>query len=117
MRQRPPHILNDVREIYEGYEGLRAAVLRFLGNAVKSNAKELLLYSDQNMEWMVEDPSFRLKLYEIASAFHTVWSAEGVASLRQLCNRDMIRIGSGYNIDERRRVLSDMAIALHASLT
>lgn len=63
------------------------------------------------------DPSFRQKLYEIASAFHTVWSAEGVASLRQLCNRDMIRIGSGYNIDERRRVLSDMAIALHASLT
>ncbi|WP_026659503.1 hypothetical protein [Butyrivibrio sp. AC2005] len=54
-------ILNDTRSLYDGYEGLRAAVLRFLGNAAKNAPKELLLYSDQDMEWMIEDPDFRLK--------------------------------------------------------
>ncbi len=64
----PAHILNDTRDLYEGYEGLRTAVLRFLGNAAKSRTKELLLYSDQTMDWMVEDPEFRLKWAALMAA-------------------------------------------------
>ena len=45
--------------VYFGMTGLQNAVVRFLGTAIRSNAKELLLYSDQNIDWMI-DPPFRI---------------------------------------------------------
>ncbi len=50
----------DEREAYFGAQGLRDAVLRFLGSAIRAHAKTLYLYSDQNTEWMA-DPAFRVK--------------------------------------------------------
>ena len=41
---------NDIR--YAGIDGLRSAVLRFLGEFLQNDEHELLLYSDQSMEWM-----------------------------------------------------------------
>lgn len=64
----PLTVLNDKSSEYLCYEGLRNAVLRFLGTAVKERAKELLLYSDQNMEWMISDDSFLLKWAALMSA-------------------------------------------------
>lgn len=48
------------RDAYFGAEGLREAVLRFLGSAIRAHAKVLYLYSDQSTEWM-EDTAFRVK--------------------------------------------------------
>lgn len=56
----PDEILRSRENTYYGKEGLRAAVIRFLGNAVRGGAEELWLYSDQNMDWMTEDAGFRL---------------------------------------------------------
>ena len=53
--------LDDTRTIYSGISGLRDAVIRFLEMAFQDHAEELLLYSEQNMDWMTEDPDFRLK--------------------------------------------------------
>ena len=57
----PDDILNDDATFYTGISGLQKAVLRFLGGAVRDNYEELLLYSDQGMEWMIEDESYRSK--------------------------------------------------------
>jgi len=54
-------ILNEKTSAYIGTEGLRRAVIRFLGNVAARGEKELFLYSDQNMNWMVSDPGFRAK--------------------------------------------------------
>lgn len=43
---------------YKGIDGLQSAVLRFLQTVINSDAKEILLYSDQNMDWMVGDAAF-----------------------------------------------------------
>ncbi len=51
----------DGRNVYVGAEGLRAAVIRFLSLVIDKRAPSMLLYSDQNMEWMVADPSFRAR--------------------------------------------------------
>ncbi|MBR6222841.1 MAG: hypothetical protein IKQ71_05345 [Lachnospiraceae bacterium] len=53
--------LYDTSTEYMGIDGLRRAVLRFLGNAVKERYPELLLYSDQGMEWMLEDSDFKMR--------------------------------------------------------
>lgn len=45
-------ILNDDNESYIGISGLQRAVIRFLGNAANKRTPELVLYSDQSMEWM-----------------------------------------------------------------
>lgn len=50
--------LNDDSSYYIGNEGLRKAVIRFLSTAIINNAKELFLYSDQEMDWLLEDSSF-----------------------------------------------------------
>ena len=47
-------VLSDASERYRGTEGLRRAVMRFLMTTIRSG-KELLLYSDQSMEWMGGD--------------------------------------------------------------
>ena len=44
-------LLSETEEKYSGQEGLQRAVLRLLANAVDSG-KEMLLYSDQNMDWL-----------------------------------------------------------------
>ena len=54
-------ILRETATAYYGVEGLRRAVIRFLGNIAERGERELFLYSDQNMDWMVSDPDFRAK--------------------------------------------------------
>lgn len=61
-------ILDDTRDTYQGYDGLRNAVLRFLGCAAGDRAEELLLYSDQNMEWMTGDERFLRQWASLMSA-------------------------------------------------
>lgn len=73
----------DERGIYTGTEGLREAVIRFLGNAALSEAKELWLYSDENMDWLTSDPDFRIK-----------WMRLMVS-----CAKNGIRIRIIHNID------------------
>ena len=48
-------LLNEDCEWYKGIEGLREAVVRFLYSACCRSGSELLLYSDQSMEWMNGD--------------------------------------------------------------
>ncbi len=59
----PDAMLNSSYSEYRGYEGLREAVIRFLGNIIQKEKapKELYLYSDQNMDWMTEDSEFLKK--------------------------------------------------------
>ena len=53
---------------YIGIDGLRIAVLRFLGSAFFEHAKELYLYSDESQEWMTQDPSFLLRWASLMAA-------------------------------------------------
>ncbi|MCR5596136.1 MAG: hypothetical protein K6G12_09825 [Lachnospiraceae bacterium] len=53
-----PDILESKAETYYGYDGIREAVIRFLGTAIQGTHKDLLLYSDQNMDWMTGDRKF-----------------------------------------------------------
>ena len=85
--------LKDSSQIYYGTDGLRRAVLRFLGNVIERGEKELFLYSDQNMDWMVSDPLFLAK-----------WT-----SLMVRCVSDEIKINIIHNIN---RDLSEMADAI-----
>ena len=55
----PREALSETAPVYFGREGLQRAVLRFLGSVVKQKPERLLLYSDQDMNWMVADPAFR----------------------------------------------------------
>ncbi len=93
----PNELLTDSRERYFGTEGLRDAVVRFLGNVVLSGEKELLLYSDQNMTWMTADLSFRLQ-----------W-----ASLMSECVKKGVRIRIIHNID---RNMDEMNAAINSWL-
>lgn len=86
-------LLNENTSIYYGTEGLRSAVIRFLGNVVARKEKELFLYSDQNMDWMVSDPVFLAK-----------W-----ITLMILCVSGETKIHIIHNID---RDLSEMANAI-----
>jgi len=84
-------------QTYYGADGLRRAVLRFLGNVVKRKEKELFLYSDQSMDWMVSDPAFRAK-----------W-----ASLMILCITGGTQINIIHNIN---RDLAEMTDAIKSWL-
>ena len=64
----PEEIRNSDTAVYYGTAGLREAVLRFLGNAAAGNASELLLYSDENQDWLTADPSFLMKWAALMSA-------------------------------------------------
>lgn len=46
---------------FQGHEGLRRAVRRFLCEAIRSKQPELWLFSEQNMDWMTEDRDFFLQ--------------------------------------------------------
>ena len=61
--------LHDAAAYYDGTEGLRRAVLRFLAESVGGGQRELLLYSDQNMEWMLGDRDFMARWASLMSAY------------------------------------------------
>jgi predicted transcriptional regulator len=55
----PLDILNEDTTCYFGIDGLRRAVIRFLGSqAMEKEPGTLTLYSDQNLEWLTSDPTF-----------------------------------------------------------
>ena len=92
-----PELLNDQKAHYLGTEGLRAAVLRFLGTALKENAEILYLYSDEDQSWMTQGPGFLMQ-----------W-----ASLMQACIENGTRIHIIHNID---RNLNEMNAAIKSWL-
>ena len=48
-------------EAFTGNEGKRNAVIKFLDEVIRSHEKTtLLLYSDEPMDWLVEDPEFAM---------------------------------------------------------
>ncbi|MBR3631428.1 MAG: hypothetical protein IKN55_13285 [Oscillospiraceae bacterium] len=71
------------QELYAGNDGLRSAVLRLLTEVLQKNGRELLLYSDMNMDWMTEQPAFLQN-----------WSA-----LMLACLRNGVQIRIIHNID------------------
>ncbi|MEA4833148.1 MAG: helix-turn-helix transcriptional regulator [Oscillospiraceae bacterium] len=88
-------ILNDSRVFYSGIAGLRFAIIRFLGSIVKMGARELWLYSDQNIKWMTGDSGFRLKWFTLMSE----------------CVRRGIKIKIIHNID---RDIAEMISAIES---
>ena len=85
-------ILSEKTVFYTGTSGLQRAVIRFLGNAAKKPGSELLLYSDQSMEWMQQ------------VRFIPKWQ-----SLMRKCLKNGVRIKIIHNID---RDPSEMLFAL-----
>lgn len=79
----PREVLCSSETMYFGVEGIRTAVIRFLGNAALYGAKELWLYSDQNIDWLVGDPVFFMR-----------W-----ANLMVACVKKGIRIKMIHSID------------------
>ena len=80
------------KKIYKGHKGLQEAVIRFLANAIKNNSPELLLYSDEGMEWMMD------------KKFAPKW-----ASLMLTCIKSGTRIRIIHNIE---RDLTEMNEAI-----
>ena len=85
------------QSVYYGTEGLRKAVLRFLHDAAAENAAELLLYSDEDQDWLTSD-----------SVFLSHW-----AGLMSACVRNGTRIRIIHNID---RNLEEMNQAIKSWL-
>ncbi len=71
-----------IRSRYVGTEGLRAAVVRFLSDAAREGG-ELLLYSDEPMDWMTGDRTY-----------FTLW-----ASLMVKCVNSGVKIRIIHNVD------------------
>ncbi|MBR2810346.1 MAG: helix-turn-helix transcriptional regulator [Solobacterium sp.] len=82
----PPVVVQDT---YRGTDGLRNAVVRFLVTALETGARELWLYSDQDMEWLTGDP-----------AFFVLW-----ASLMQKCVLNGIHIRIIHTLERDVREL------------
>lgn len=59
----------DEESFYYGPKGLRRAVLRFLSGAACRGKTTLMLYSDQNMEWLTGNTEFSAKWMSLMSAF------------------------------------------------
>lgn len=78
---------------YFGRDGLRKAVLRFLYAAWSEKAELLLLYSDEDQEWLTGDRDFLMR-----------W-----ASLMSACVKNGTRIKIIHNVD---RDLSEMTDAI-----
>lgn len=89
----PSDILKNNVGTYYGYDGIREAVIRFLGTAIQDSHKNLLLYSDQNMDWMTGDRKFL-----------TIWAA-----LMSECVKRGTRIRIIHNIN---RGLDEMCDAI-----
>ena len=81
---------------YYGTEGLRSAVIRFLRDAAEEGG-ELLLYSDEPMDWMAGD-----------RAYFALW-----ASLMAKCVNSGVRIKIIHNVD---RVDTEMVDAIRGWL-
>lgn len=58
----------EARSIYSGRKGIQEAVLRFLGSALAAKAPELLLYSDESMDWMIQEPEFSARWASLMQA-------------------------------------------------
>ena len=82
--------------LYYGTEGLRRAVIRFLTDAAQED-EELLLYSDEPMDWMTGD-----------RAYFALW-----ASLMAKCVSSGVRIKIIHNVD---RVGTEMINAIRGWL-
>ncbi len=87
----PYELLNDDNSSYRGLEGMRNATLKFLANAVLKKHEELLLYSDQCMDWMTDE-------------FIKTWTV-----LMTECIRRGIKIKIIHNVD---RGVSEMLKAI-----
>lgn len=85
-----------VDECYYGTEGLRNAVIRFLSDAAREGG-ELLLYSDEPMDWMTGDRSY-----------FALWAA-----LMAACVNSGVRIKIIHNVD---RVDTEMIDAIRGWL-
>ena len=92
-----PDALTSTETSYRGNDGLRRAVIRFLSAAALQGGEELLLYSDQSMDWMLSDRTF-----------HRRW-----ASLMMACVRRGVRIRIIHNID---RAAGEMVEAISSWL-
>lgn len=92
-----PEILDASDTVYFGTEGLRTAVLRFLGNAARLKVPQLFLYSDEDQSWLTADPLFLKK-----------WAA-----LMSTCLTNGTRISIIHNID---RDLEEMNNAIKSWL-
>lgn len=90
-----PEILHESEREYVGISGLQRAVIRFLGNAAQKPGSELLLYSDQSMEWM-------------QARFTPKWQ-----TLMRECLKNGVRMKIIHNID---RDPSEMLFALQSWL-
>ena len=84
-------ILHEDKIFYTGTAGLQRAVIRFLGNAAQKPGSDLLLYSDQKMDWL--QTRFSLK-----------WQ-----SLMRECLRNGIKMKIIHNLD---RNAEEMLFAL-----
>ena len=82
---------------YFGREGIRKAVLRFLYECMEREAELLLLYSDEDQEWLTGDRDFLMR-----------W-----ASLMSACVKNGTRIRIIHNVD---RDLSEMTDAIRSWL-
>ena len=91
------HLINDENGYYLGEKGLQDGVIRFLGNVYLHTPREILLFSDQNMNWMVSDPDYA-----------QVW-----ASLMAGCIKSGVHIRIVHNIN---RGLSEMNQAIKSWL-
>ena len=85
--------IKDNRTEYFGTKGLREAVIRFLMSVEAYGGKELMLYSDQDMSWMIKDAQFR-----------ATW-----AGLMIRCVKKGVKIRIIHNID---RDLDEMDMAV-----
>ena len=92
-----PEIIDSKQTEYYGREGIRNAVLRFLYEAWRDKAELLLLYSDEDQEWLTGDRDFLMR-----------W-----ASLMSACVKNGTRIRIIHNVD---RNLSEMTGALKSWL-
>ena len=89
----PEEILSDERVYYHGTEGLRKAVIRFLGRALQDGWKKLYMFSDLDLDWLTSDKAY----------FHSWFS------LMSACVRSGIRLHIIHNID---RSLDEMNEAI-----
>jgi len=78
-----PEIIDSKQTKYYGRDGIRNAVLRFLYEAWKEKAGLLLLYSDEDQEWLTGDRDFLMR-----------W-----ASLMSACVKNGTRIRIIHNVD------------------
>lgn len=80
-------ILQDQENEYIGIDGIRRAVIRFLGTAAMSeNFGTLMLYSDQNMNWLSSDPGFVQKW---AALMHAVLLKKTPVKIIHNINRNL----------------------------